>query len=576
MSRQPDDFDGSLEVLYDPEANQALLLDPDTPVEVRGRGGRLVAFARVGLSVIAVSGFCLIPTASPADDAAPPSPIVTAECQITSTLDDGTPSGVLANGSICVKPAPDAGSGGTDGGVSDGDQPAGASEPASSGGGDASPPDSSPQGPAAPAQPEPEFVPTPTEAPAAVATATASASTSGGDEKSALSGKSEGSGTSARARASKPKSASKASGARKARTQQRGARRAGMKHRHRATTNLRLRGKPRPKGMDVNSAAGLVEGLQSGPLKPPFYVNDEAVIPRFLIKLYKQAGKRYDIAWPILAAINEIETDFGRNVAVSSAGALGWMQFMPATWKTYGLDADHNGKKDPNNPRDAIFAAARYLHAAGAPNNMRRAVFAYNHAGWYVDSVLLRAERIATQQGERSRDLWRLFETSGRHLEQQVLTDPRISLYECGRQDIEAHRIDRRVLILLRFLAWSGLHPTVSSLECGHGYYTKSGNVSHHSSGNAVDISAINGIPIMGHQGSGSVAEATIRELLTLRGAMRPDQIISLMTFERADNTFAMGDHDDHIHVGFAPLKPSPQVPSGWRFGLGRRITVDS
>jgi hypothetical protein len=369
-------------------------------------------------------------------------------------------------------------------------------------------------------------------------------------------------------RSSKSRAAGTTSGAKP--TRHKGsARRAIAKNRRRAHTNVRLHVKARPKGMDV------IDGVQPGPLKPALYVNDEAVIPRFLVKLYKQAGKRYDIPWPILAAINEIETDFGRNVAVSSAGAVGWMQFMPATWRTYGLDADNNGKKDPNNPRDAIFAAARYLHAAGAPHNMRRAVFAYNHAGWYVDSVLLRAERIATQQGERSKDLWRLFETAGRRLEKQVLSDPRISLYECGREDIEAHRIDRRVLILLRFLAWSGLHPTVSSLECGHGYYTKSGNVSHHSSGNAVDISAINGIPIMGHQGSGSVAEATIRELLTLRGAMRPDQIISLMTFERADNTFAMSDHADHIHVGFAPLKPTPKVPSDWRFGLGGRITVD-
>ncbi|HWI08661.1 MAG TPA: lytic transglycosylase domain-containing protein [Solirubrobacteraceae bacterium] len=294
-----------------------------------------------------------------------------------------------------------------------------------------------------------------------------------------------------------------------------------------------------------------------GPRKPVLYVSDEAVVPRFLIRLYREAGKRYDIPWPILAAINEIETDFGRNVAVSSAGARGWMQFMPDTWKAYGVDADRNGVKDPDNPRDAIFAAARYLDAAGGVANLRRAIFAYNHAGWYVDSVLLRAERIADQQGDRTRMLSKLFEAGGRRLEKQVLADRRITLYECGREDIEAHRIDRRVLILLRFLAWSGLHPTVSSLECGHGFYTKSGNVSHHSSGNAVDISAINGIPIMGHQGSGSVTEATIRELLTLRGAMRPDQIISLMTFERAENTFAMGDHADHIHVGFAPLEPA-------------------
>ena len=67
----------------------------------------------------------------------------------------------------------------------------------------------------------------------------------------------------------------------------------------------------------------------------------------------------------MLAAINEIETDYGRNLNVSSAGALGWMQFIPSSWRTYGVDANSDGKKDPYNPVDAIFAAARYLKAAG-------------------------------------------------------------------------------------------------------------------------------------------------------------------------------------------------------------------
>ena len=67
---------------------------------------------------------------------------------------------------------------------------------------------------------------------------------------------------------------------------------------------------------------------------------------------------------------------------------------MPATWKMYGVDANHDGKKDPFNPVDAIFAAARYLRAAGAEQDIRKAIFAYNHADWYVDSVLLRARVI--------------------------------------------------------------------------------------------------------------------------------------------------------------------------------------
>ena len=98
--------------------------------------------------------------------------------------------------------------------------------------------------------------------------------------------------------------------------------------------------------------------------------------------------------WEVLAAINEIETDYGRNLNVSSAGALGWMQFMPATWKQYGVDANKDKLKDPYNPVDAIFAAARYLKAAGAEQDLRKAIFAYNHADWYVDSVLMRARMI--------------------------------------------------------------------------------------------------------------------------------------------------------------------------------------
>ncbi len=67
---------------------------------------------------------------------------------------------------------------------------------------------------------------------------------------------------------------------------------------------------------------------------------------------------------------------------------------MPATWKMYGVDANQDGNKDPFNPVDAIFAAARYLRAAGGEQDIRRAIFAYNHADWYVDSVLLRARVI--------------------------------------------------------------------------------------------------------------------------------------------------------------------------------------
>ncbi|HEX2087508.1 MAG TPA: lytic murein transglycosylase [Solirubrobacteraceae bacterium] len=563
------------------------------------------------------------------------------------------------------------------------------------------------------------------------------------------------------------------------------------------------------------------------PIGVPNFFIDKFRIPPFLLSIYQAAGIEYGVRWEVLAAINEIETDYGRNLNVSSAGAVGWMQFMPATWKQYGVDANGDRKKDPYNPVDAIFAAARYLRAAGAETDLRRAIFAYNHADWYVDSVLMRARLIgglptdlvgsltgltqgrfpvaararyagdvdareaqrrvakgtnaaqpiesdtrrrdvriyarpgspviAVQDGRivdrgRSRehgryvvlrdafgntytyshlgslarlhpvlrerpavlragmyanpprdpvptraasagtqreapsrrpepaprprmlkerlfadparagaqlggadrqlamapsqadldllglprsqvrmkrlrigsrviggtvlgridrtsreqaphvafairpagrgapridpkpilDGWKLLESTAIYrarrtnpffgpdartpsigqillmgkpeLERRVLANPRIEIYDCGRRDVRASRIDRRVLATLEFLAASGLRPTVTSLTCGHSYYTASGNVSHHTTGSAVDIAKVNGIPVLGHQGPGSVTDLTVRRLLTLQGTMKPAQIISLMEYEGTDNTLAMGDHDDHIHVGFTPL----------------------
>src|SRR5688572_8213241 len=126
---------------------------------------------------------------------------------------------------------------------------------------------------------------------------------------------------------------------------------------------------------------------------PNFFI-DKFRIPPFLLPIYQAAGIQYGIRWEILAAINEIETDYGRNLNISSAGALGWMQFMPSSWRAYGVDANRDGVKDPFNPVDAIFAAARYLKAAGAQQDIRKGIFAYNHADWYVDSVLMRAQVI--------------------------------------------------------------------------------------------------------------------------------------------------------------------------------------
>jgi cell wall-associated NlpC family hydrolase len=113
--------------------------------------------------------------------------------------------------------------------------------------------------------------------------------------------------------------------------------------------------------------------------------------PDSLMPIYRDAASRYglgDMGWAVLAAVNRIETNFGQNLAVSSAGAVGWMQFRPDTWNSYGVDADNDGKRDPYNPQDAIYAAANYLRASGAPTDWHRAVFAYNPSEAYVQDVL--------------------------------------------------------------------------------------------------------------------------------------------------------------------------------------------
>jgi transglycosylase-like protein with SLT domain len=635
----------------------------------------------------------------------------------------------------------------------------------------------------------------------------------------------------------------------------------GLKRRSRVKPKLVLKGEGRPKarrkvetrrrhrapaprlrnndGSPSPSNPGFVDALP-GPSYAtgvPNFVIRKFRVPVFLLPIYQAAGIQYGVRWEVLAAINEIETDYGRNLNVSSAGALGWMQFMPSTWKMYGVDANKDGKKDPFNPVDAIFASARYLKAAGYEKDARRAVFAYNHADWYVDSVMLRAKLIAgvpadlvgsltgltegrfpvaararyaddlkeqkskrvgvgknaanviesdenrrsiaiyakrgapvvaTNDGQvkkigqtaklgryvilqdvygnrymysglgsvaryypiakedaasssvtsthvlkanrdprpkapasagrqpvkkerravqapatedrgpttvkrrlfahpdmpESRDNggyeqlldiqsesgglgtyegyarpvridpkrftlrrlrpgahviagtplgevgtpdegkaphvdfgirpagkgapridpkpildgWKLLEAtsiyraSGKNalrdgsgsysigqiilmpkaaLQKRVLADERIDIYQCGRENIAAGQIDRRVLATLEYLAESGLRPSVSSLKCGHGLMTASGNVSEHSSGNAVDIASINGIPILGHQEKGGITEVTVRRLMRLQGTLRPHQIISLL--DLGQNSMALSDHYNHIHVGFQP-----------------------
>jgi peptidoglycan hydrolase CwlO-like protein len=111
-------------------------------------------------------------------------------------------------------------------------------------------------------------------------------------------------------------------------------------------------------------------------------------------KLYRKSARQYGFGedWYVLAAVGKVESNHGKNMGPSSAGAMGPMQFLPSTWETAGVDGNGDGVANIMDPEDAIPAAARYLRSGGAPRDWYRALFTYNHADWYVVKVLGVAE----------------------------------------------------------------------------------------------------------------------------------------------------------------------------------------
>jgi membrane-bound lytic murein transglycosylase B len=107
-----------------------------------------------------------------------------------------------------------------------------------------------------------------------------------------------------------------------------------------------------------------------------------------LLSYYHEAERRFAVPWRVLAAVNFVESAFGKLRSASAAGAQGPMQFMPATWRAYGLGGDIH------DPHDAILGAANYLRASGARHDIRRALHAYNPSPSYVDAVLRYARQI--------------------------------------------------------------------------------------------------------------------------------------------------------------------------------------
>jgi hypothetical protein len=284
--------------------------------------------------------------------------------------------------------------------------------------------------------------------------------------------------------------------------------------------------------------AASLAGSQSQSLGAPINV---AGIPPEYLQLYVVAAQKHKLDWAILAAIGKVETDHGRiqggACATSSAGARGPMQFMPATWAAYG-----NGG-DVCDPSAAIPAAARYLVAGGAPKDYRRAIFAYNHADWYVRKVLDQAEkyRRAAAAPAYGGDI-------GSASVADVLSNPRIHLTPGQRADLRSGGIDPWLLATMVWIAERHTY-LVTSLRSDH----KPGG--NHPAGRAMDIGIVDTQICRG--GTADPCADLARELAALPGPVRSTELIYCFDPDGDPSTdpggswtiWAQADHCDHLHV---------------------------
>ena len=298
---------------------------------------------------------------------------------------------------------------------------------------------------------------------------------------------------------------------------------------------------------------GALFGLQPAQVGYGPSATARAQIPPAYLALYVDAGARYGIDPWILAGIGAIETDHGRSAApgvrsgVNAFGCCaGPMQFSvtpsPSTWDAYGLDGDGDGRISPYAPEDAIPAAARYLQAAGAPADYQAALFAYNHADWYVAEVLAKAAEFrGAAVGVPA--------PPARRAVGPVLRDPRIALTLVQRADLRGGLIDARLISALATIARR--HSiVVTSLRSDHSTFTVDGSVSNHSAGRAMDIGAVDGEVCRGAR-TGPCADL-VRGLAALTGPLRATELIYCWDPDGPSDVrgFARADHCDHIHWG--------------------------
>jgi hypothetical protein len=266
-----------------------------------------------------------------------------------------------------------------------------------------------------------------------------------------------------------------------------------------------------------------------------------AEIPGELLALYRAASATCEgLDWTVLAAIHKVETNFGTGRVTSSAGAQGPMQFMPATWRAYGVNGNHDGRRDVNDVVDAVFGAANLLCANGAgdPARLPDALWNYNHSDEYVAQVLA----LATSYGVVS-----MGGLAASASPSAVLNNPRIVLSENARADLEAGLVDPRLVAILETVARR--HSlAISVFKSGHSIRTSSGSISNHFYGRAVDIYAVDGLTVSHTNGA---ARLLLLSIASLPKQLRPTELGHPFGNLPILGGFSDAAHGDHLHIGF-------------------------
>jgi hypothetical protein len=269
------------------------------------------------------------------------------------------------------------------------------------------------------------------------------------------------------------------------------------------------------------------------------------------VRLVVTARRRH-VGWTVLAAVARYESDFG-----ARAGALAARRLSAGQFEQYGRNRNGGTNVSRGNPSDSLSALAGFLHAHGASSAPYRTNASTAALASYFGSQDT-ADRVAALAA-----FYGALGTGGiqnglhwatPYLQKRVLHDRRVKIYPGGRGDIRHGRVDARVLMVIEYMANAMGSVKVSELVSGHRLFTTSGNVSANMYGRAVDISALGGTNIVGHQGPHTVTERAVRLLLLLPKEVQPRQIISLMDLDGPTGnkgSFALPDHYNHIHVGY-------------------------